>query len=237
MGRIKIGNPDGKYGKWIDWFRPEIRDEYDSLPRPYSGQTVFVIGGGPSIRSTNLRLIHKRPVVGCNDAFRLGDWVDWVVFADHRWWVWNWEELAKWGNRERAIALVPQLLDGRAEKYPWLKILRRDEARFGLSVEQDTCCWNRGCGGAAINIAYLLGAARIVLVGFDMRVVKGEHNWHDHHKNTERDKIYQNSMMPFLKPMSDAMKVTGLQIVNATPGSAMDIFTVMSLEEVLEMGW
>jgi hypothetical protein len=236
-GTIKLGKPKDGYAKWLDWMIPEIRNEFDSLPRMYGDKTVFVIGGGPSVKSVNLKLIHKRPVVGCNDAFRLGTWVDWCVFADKRWWLWNWEELAQWPNRERAVCIVPQLLDGRAERWPWLKILRRDEARFGLSVEPDTLCWNRGCGGTAINMAYLLGASRIVLIGFDMRMVKGQHNYHDHHQKEERPQIYQNSMRPFLKPMSDAMKVTGLQIVNATPGSALDVFPIMSLEEVLEMGW
>lgn len=236
-GVIKVGKSDDKYWKWLDWFKPEIREEYDSLPRVFQGQTVFVLGGGPSLNHTKLDLIKKRPVVGCNDAFRLGTWVDWCVFADRRWFGWNEIELAKWPNRERVVCCVPQLLEKRNTDWPWLKILRRDEARFGLSVEQDTLCWNRGCGGTAINVAYLLGAARIVLLGFDMRVVDGSHNWHNYHQKEERARIYQSSMMPFLKPMSDAMKVTGLQIVNATPKSALNIFTHLSLEEVLAMGW
>jgi hypothetical protein len=174
--------------------------------------------------------------VGCNDAYKLGTWVDWCVFGDKRWFGWNVEELSTWENREQVVCCVPQLLEGRG-KYPWLKILRRDEARFGLSIEQDTVCWNRGTGGTAINVAYLLGASRIVLLGFDMRMVDGKHNWHDNHQKVERDKIYQGSMMPFLKPMSDAMKVTGLQIVNATPGSALTLFPIVTLEELKEMGW
>ena len=236
-GVIKLGGSDNKYQGWLPWFDESQRHLYDRLPVPYLGQTVFVVGGGPSLKSTNLKLIKKRPVVGCNDAFKLGAWVDWAVFADKRWWGWNHEEVSRWENRERVVCLVPQLLGDGREKWPWLKILRRDEARFGLSVEPDTVCWNRGCGGAAINVAYLLGASKVVLLGFDMRIVEGKHNWHDNHQKVERDKIYQGSMMPFLKPMSDAMKVTGLQIVNATPGSAMNLFPVKTLEEVLEMGW
>jgi len=236
-GVIKLGQSPDKYHGWLKWFSVDIRDEFDSLPRMYEGQTVFVIGGGPSIKHMNLKLIKDRPVLGCNDAFRLGDWVDWLVFADMRWWRWNWEEVAQWKNREQVISLVPQLLDGRAERWPWLKILRRDESRFGISVEPDTLCWNRGCGGTAINAAYLLGALRVVLLGFDMRMVDGDHNWHNYHQKQERDKIYQSSMMPFLKPMGDAMKVTGLQIVNATPGSALNLFPMKPLEELLRMGW
>lgn len=239
-GQIKLGGSDGKYGRWLEWFAPELRGEYYSLPRMYDGQTVFVLGGGPSIKHLNMKLVKDRPVVGCNDAFKLdpkGEWVDWLVFGDKRWFAWNREELALWPNRERVVCCVPQLLDGVAEAWPWLKVLRRDEARFGLSVEQDTVCWNRGTGGTAINVAYLLGAPRIVLLGFDMRVVDSEHNWHAYHQKEERPQIYQNSVRPFLKPMSDAMKVTGLQIANATPGSALDVFPIVRLEELLEKGW
>lgn len=243
-GSIKIGKPKDGYAKWLAWFHPDVRGEYDSLPRMYEGQTVFILGGGPSLKETNLKLIKGRPVVGCNDAFRLGSWVDWCVFGDKRWFLWQrnnglhtYEELAKWENREQVVCCVPQLLDHKASYWPWLKILRRDEARFGLSVEPDTVCWNRGTGGTALNVAFLLGASRIVLIGFDMKMVDGKHNWHDLHQKRERSQIYQASMMPFLKPMSDAMKVTGLQIVNATPGSSMNLFPIMPLEVVLEMGW
>lgn len=235
-GSIKLGRPKDGYAKWLDWFKPEIRNQYDSLPRPFEGGTVFILGGGPSLKRTNLKQIVDRHVLGCNDAFRLGSWVDWIIFADRRWWMWNHEEASKWENREQIICLVPQFLEER-KKFPYLKILRRDEARFGLSVEQDTCCWNRGCGGAAINAAYLLGAARVVLLGFDMKMVEGKHNWHDNHKKEERPQIYQASMVPFLKPMSDALKVTGLQVVNATPGSALNIFPQVELTELFRMGW
>jgi len=236
-GVIKVGEPDTKYNKWMQWFIPEIRDEYYQVPRVYEDKTVFVIGGGPSLNHMNLKPIHDRPVVGCNNAYELGTWVDWIIFADKRWWGWNYEKVERWQNRDRVICLVPQLLDDQ-QRWPFLKFVRRDEARFGLSVEQDTICWNRGCGGAAINLAYLLGARRIVLLGFDMRMVEGKHNWHDNHKHEERPKIYQNSMVPFLKPMSDAMKVTGLQIVNCTPKSALNVFTLESLDVVLnEWKW
>jgi hypothetical protein len=231
---IKLGGSNGKYQGWLKPFTEEPRDRYYSIPKLYLGETVFVVGGGPSIRSVPWKLIRNRPMVGCNDAFRLGDFIDWCIFADKRWWVWNHEELSKWKNREQSISLVPQLLN---EKPSWLKTVRRDEARFGLSVEPDTVCWNRGCGGAAINVAYLLGAARIVLLGFDMQMVDKKHNWHDNHQKEERPKIYQNSMIPFMKCMSDALKVTGLQVANATPRSALDVFPIVPLEELLRMGW
>ncbi len=236
---IKLGQSPEKYHGWMDYYRLP-RGLYDSLPRPYEGQTVFVIGGGPSINHINLKLIADRPCVGCNSAYKLdpkGQWLDWLVFCDKRWFGWNHEELKLWPNREHVISLVPQLLERREDLWPWLKVVRRDEARFGLSVDQDTVCWNRGCGGAAINVAYLLGAIRIVLLGFDMKVVEGKHNWHDDHQKAERDKIYQNSMMPFLKPLGDSMKVTGLQIANATPGSALREFEMVPLEELLKRGW
>lgn len=234
MKTIKFGSSNGKYQGWLEPFMEEPRESYFRIPKLYIGQTVFVVGGGPSVNHIPWKLLRDRPIVGCNDAFRLGDHIDWLVFADKRWWVWNHEELTKWKNRENTIALVPQLLK---DKPSWLKIVRRDEARFGLSVEPDTVCWNRGCGGAAINVAYLLGASRVVLLGFDMRMVDRKHNWHDNHRSEERPKIYQNSMIPFLKPMSDAMKVTGFQIVNATPNSALDVFPIKPLEELIGMGW
>lgn len=235
MGTIKPGPYNPKYQGWLNHFSTD-RHRFYSIPRCFEGQTVFILGGGPSLSKINFSAISERAILGINNAFSLGTWVDWCMFSDNRWWKWNFEEVEKWPNRDHMLSLCPGLLEEQEEKWPWLKIVRRDEARFGLSVEPDTVCWNRSAGGAALNVAYLMGASRAILLGFDMRTIKGKHNWHDFHKKQERDQIYRSSMMPFLKCMSDAMKVTGFEIYNATEDSALDLFPKITLKEVLRDG-
>jgi hypothetical protein len=52
------------------------------IPKMWKGQTVFIIGGGPSLNGTPLHLIHEHRVIGVNCAYMLGDWVDVCWFGD-----------------------------------------------------------------------------------------------------------------------------------------------------------
>ena len=51
-------------------------------PQIWKGQTVFILGGGPSLNEANLDLIHDRRVIGVNNAYQLGSWVDVCWFGD-----------------------------------------------------------------------------------------------------------------------------------------------------------
>lgn len=58
------------------------REDAFTPPKIWRGQTVFIIGGGPSINDTPLHLLHGRRVIGVNNAYLLGPWVDVCWFGD-----------------------------------------------------------------------------------------------------------------------------------------------------------
>ena len=51
-------------------------------PKMWNDKTVFVLGGGPSLNGTNLDLIRDERVIGANNAYQLGSWVDVCWFGD-----------------------------------------------------------------------------------------------------------------------------------------------------------
>jgi hypothetical protein len=79
-----------------------------------------------------------------------------------------------------------------------------------------------------------MGAKRVILLGFDMK--KGDNdegNWHDNHKLQGRNpNPYPRFLARFPQVKADAEKL-GLEIINATPNSVLDIFPMKTLEEVL----
>ena len=60
-----------------------------SAPEMWRDETVFIIGGGPSLAEMDLSPIHSRPVIGVNNAYALGPWVDVIFFGDAHWWPHN----------------------------------------------------------------------------------------------------------------------------------------------------
>jgi len=206
-----------------------------NLNNVWEGQTAFILGGGPSLMDVDLTPIHDRCVIGVNNAFFLGDWVDICWFGDLKWYRWHKEKLKSLSHR--IIAHCNKRDD--MQKIPWLHSMRREKPQ-GIETRPGCISWNECSGLSAINLAYHLGANPIVLLGFDMRVIGNKKNYHDEHvkmgdpltaeKAGERYKIYLKQCQPI---ENDAQKL-GVKIINCTPGSAIEVWPIMSLQKYLE---
>jgi len=194
----------------------------------WAGSTAFIIGGGPSLANQDLSGLRGRRVIGVNDAFKLGpELVDICWFGDCRWHRWN----------ENLLPSFPGLIVScspcKCEVPGVLKLKRVDKA--GLTANPENVLWNKSSGASAINFALHLGVKRVVLLGFDMKVGEKGHNWHKNHKHTPRPTIYQQLFLPPFQQIAEDAAKLGLEIVNATPGSALEVFPFVSLEEALLM--
>jgi hypothetical protein len=187
--------------------------------------TAFIIGGGPSLEDLNLSLVHSKNVIGVNDAFKLGDWVDICWWGDCRWGVWNHDALQEFGGLSVSCTRC------NCQHPDTLQVRRREG--FGISTCSSEVFWNRSSGASAINLAYHLGAARIVLLGFDMTMRDGNHNWHSNHRSHPRPSIYQERFLPPFEKIAEDAKRLKLEILNASPGSELKVFPMVKLEEVV----
>ena len=194
------------------------------IPKIWDGDTVFILGGGPSLNDTNFDLIKDKHVIGVNNAYLLGSWVDICWFGDGRWWGWHADKLKEFPGLIATCCV--RLLD----KDPRLRVVRRGKPR-GIEKKKDQIAWNSNSGGSVINLAYHLGAKRLVLLGYDMRRVGDKANWHDEHPAPEKNP-YNRFMKRFESIAQDARKL-GFEIINATPGSALTYFPMMRLEDLV----
>lgn len=194
----------------------------------WAGRDAFILGGGPSLSGVDVnRLRGRGKVIAVNDAgFDLAPWADVLFFADGwpRWFGWNQHRLPEFtGPLIVTRARVPQV-DSR------LRYLAHDPK---AALSRDPSRVAGYCGGAsAINLAYLFGARRIVLLGFDMR----GGNWHGQHKAAPLDNCFERHFIPALDRMAPALVADGCTVLNASPGSALRCFPVCDLEEVLAHG-
>jgi len=101
----------------------------------------------------------------------------------------------------------------------------------GICEKPDEVAWNRNSGASAINLAYHLGAKRVVLLGYDMRRVDGEPNWHKDHPAKDKNP-YELYLRHFKTIARDADRL-GLEVINCTPNSALTCFPIVPLEEYL----
>ena len=57
-----------------------------SVPREWPGETVFIVGGGPSVLGQDLNALRGRRVIAINSSVHAVPWADILYFADWRWW-------------------------------------------------------------------------------------------------------------------------------------------------------
>jgi hypothetical protein len=171
-----------------------------------------------------------------NDAYKLLPWAESLYAADRRWWEAHHGCPSftgeKWMPKSSAFNTSAKLL---AKKYG-INVIP-GEWRSGFSRNPTHIHFgNHGQGNSgfqAVNLAILLGATRIILCGFDMREVDGrKHFFGSHPRGLNPNQNFSG----WRKGFADAAKAlpSGVEIINATPGSALTCFPFMDLQEAIE---
>jgi len=90
--------------------------------------------------------------------------------------------------------------------------------------------WGGNSGYQCINLAYLWGAARIVLLGFDMQRTGGMSHWFgDHPPGLANGSPYEQWVQRFDKLAAD-LRQEDVEVINATKETALKCFKRVPIE-------
>lgn len=136
------------------------------VPNLWLGETIVCLGTGPSLTLEDVGFVRDRArVIAVNDAYRWAPWADVLYACDEKWWKWQFRE------RPKMIAGFTGLkfaLQGHPSRWvPGVQVLK-NTGEQGLEHEATGLRNGRNSGYQAINLAVHLGAAKIVLLGYDM---------------------------------------------------------------------
>lgn len=183
--------------------------------RLFDGRVVAVVGGGPSLKGYDFTPLTESgaAIIVVNNSYKLLPNADILHFADAAWWQWNGKDvLANWPNLiSTATSDTGSVNDKR------IKRLWRNRNEF--STEEGVVHgWDSGT--QAVNLAYLLGARKIVLFGIDMQPgTNGETQWHKEHKRPTNTSNYAKRFAPSLAESVRRLSALGVPVVRATePG-------------------
>ena len=157
-------------------------------------------------------------------------WADVLYGCDERWWDSQNGAMdfagEKYSTHDRDSTSNDKT--AAAEKYG-IKLVKGGPGA-GFSLDQGLVHYGDNSGFQALNLAILFGSSYIVLVGYDMRLVGGKgHFFGDHPPGLFRRTEYES----FAKKFDKAPPPDGVQIINATPGSALTCYPMMDLDEAL----
>lgn len=206
--------------------------KHDPLP-DWSGEDVFIIGGGPSLRRFRFAQLNGKNTIGCNHAFLLGaEACNIAAFGDFNFFKQYLAPLAAYKGW-----VVTNCRIGGQKNYSWLRYIPRLEN--GLSPTLARLGWNQNTGALAVNLALALGAARVFLLGFDMSAVPPEDgegkrtHWHDTPMQDQRDEHYEKFRRGFDRVARDLpVHFPGREVLNVTDGSSkLTAFPFCSFED------
>lgn len=101
-----------------------------------------------------------------------------------------------------------------------------------LSDKPNGLCTGSTSGYQAVNLAYLAGAKRIALIGYEMHFPGGRSHWHAGHPVKDLSSNYERWARNY-QSMLPQLSVAGVEVINCTPDSRITAFRKDSLESVL----
>lgn len=206
-----------------------------SLWRDWAGETVVCVASGPSAAKVDLSLAKDRAkVIAINDSWRLAPWADVLYACDGEWWSRPYDDKRGWPSAKDFAGLrVTQDLKA-AERFGLSRVMVTRGVNRILTGQAGVTGSGSNGGFQAVNIAVQTGAARIVLVGYDYRDDFGLH-WHGRHPQG-----LNNPKAPMLARWAAALDdqaptltALGVEVLNASPHSALRAFPKMDFAEAL----
>jgi hypothetical protein len=102
----------------------------------------------------------------------------------------------------------------------------------GLCTEKDRLSWGGNSGYAAINLAYHLGAKKVILIGYDQKGDDYTAHWHEPHADHIKKKFNFPMWHERYNELAIDAEQHGLRIINATRDTALTCFEEIDLEDL-----
>lgn len=237
MGRIV--NHENPYRPWEDnYWKPEAF---------WLGRTVYCMASGPSMSPEIARKVRGRPTIVVNSTALIAPWADVLYFTDSGWFETHREIISNWAGLVVTMSrAAKRVLDdpevNKSGKDRVLRIVTRGAPPYppllasrtpgfpppGTEIQQ-----GRTSGHTAVALAIALGAKRVVLLGYDMRLVNGREHHHDDYRGPRDILLYEREYANSFAGWLEAACASGVDIVNCTPGSAIKDFRFADLDSIL----
>lgn len=212
-------------------------DGHVDLTGAWQGATAILVASGPSL---SLRQVHRIGcarfadavrVVAVSDAMYPCGWADLGYACDRRWWIHH-------RGMPRFRGMKVRMLASAADRKPAPELA--GVLTVGLSgidgYEPRGGVLRSGghSGYQALNLAIQAGISRAILVGYDCgQITPGPSHFFGEHRDPIRSVSSRASWAPRYAALAEAARERGVEVINATPTSAIDAFPRRTLEDVL----
>jgi hypothetical protein len=201
---------------------------YWTVPKEWSGETVFIVAGGPSVADQDTDRLKGRNVIVVNSSYERCPFAQYLFFGDRSWWARHSAKVLK--SFEGRIVTTSMVANSNGRLH---RLKRIPPSSAPLATNPSNVVWKNTSLHGAINIAVHTGAGRIVLLGADMRKAPdGRSHHHTPHPKPSRPGCWGQHMRQ-LKLTAEPLQKLGIDVVNASPVSLIDWWPKVRFEDCL----
>lgn len=205
------------------------------IPSIFDGATVTIVAGGPSLKGFDFARLKGRPTIAINRAFEVVEKPDILWWSDWEFWLKNSAAIKAHGAAWKVTG------ERNANDLARYQILGAPEIEVLLFTGLDGYDEKAGCirhgnnsGYAAIHLAAKLGAAKIVVLGLDMKHGPGDStHWHGGYAVRRQERTLTHMMAPYFPSLADALTARGIKVVNGCQDSTVTCWPRVSIDEAL----
>ncbi|HBP8874091.1 TPA: hypothetical protein L6676_000324 [Escherichia coli] len=176
--------------------------------------TIACAASGPSLESTDCQTLHRAniPIIAVNNSWQAAPFCSAIYAADCCWWEEHNSTIASPADRWCGDAFTAR--------------------RLGINYLPSALPGSFNSGQRAIELAIHLGAATVLLVGYDCSIRHGAH-WHGRHTRLANpDSFSVNRWQDEFERLKAIFP--GVEIINCSRSTRLRCFPKMKLETAIE---
>jgi hypothetical protein len=204
-----------------------------TVPKLWPGSTIAVLATGPSLTQEDCDYVRgKARIIAINDAHRLAPFADVLYSSDRHWWP-HYNGVPSFAGMKYGIGTQPRIANP-FSSLPDVQVLK-NTGFDGLETNPQGLRTGGGNSGyAAVNLAVHFGAARILLLGYNMSWPGGKaHFFGNHPSGLGQTQGHYPSQRERFKTMIGPLKTLGIDVINCTANTSLSVFPQRPLRDVL----
>ncbi|HCZ47952.1 MAG TPA: hypothetical protein DCZ11_02985 [Gammaproteobacteria bacterium] len=163
-------------------------------------------------------------VITVNSSWQRAPWADVHYSSDAPWWDYHLARGMRAASRGEFWTGDPTY------RPPGMRGVRFSKPLRGISRRPGVIAWGGNSGYCALGLAVQFGAARVLLLGYDMQ---GDTHWHgDHPDEIRKDFAFAMWRERFGEAARDLRRM-GVAVINCSRETALDCFERASIQEAL----
>lgn len=206
-------------------------------------KTIYVLGSSPCIQDLDIDLLKNKTTIAVNLTFFLRHWFTCVWFNDnHSMFNLFHEPLLAYPGELMTIdwhetwETDPNLIKLKPIRHIDRQFTKSFEKPFGLCTDENCVSSNDNSGLSAVNVAYHLGAERVVLLGMALGPINGR----EYAGTKELSKVKLGHVWDryapihgYVKQVADDAGKIGLEVLNASLFDHSKVFPRVKFKDVL----